>query len=114
MEDQITSATPESSLQVPADATIGSIAEFKDRLLAAIRENQTLTLDLSQIESVDMSFFQVCCAGQRLADELGKSLTLNQESAPAAVRETVMLAGFSRNVGCSIDDESICLWKEEG
>jgi anti-anti-sigma regulatory factor len=100
-------------LLVPADVTVRNAAAFKDRLLAAIEETLTLTLDLSQVESVDMSFFQIVCAGQRLANAMNKTLTLNQQSASESFREAVALSGLVRHGGWSLDVKSSCLWLEE-
>lgn len=110
MEDQ---HSAENRLQVPADATIRNAEALKDLLLGAIREAPGVVLDLSCVESVDMSFFQIVGAGQRLAHASGKTLRLDQVSASEPVREAVTLAGFSRNADCYVEAGDICLWKEE-
>lgn len=113
MTDQVSSATTESTFHVPPDATIRNAADFRNSLLEAIREAPALTLDLSCVESVDLSFFQIVLAAQRMAGEMQKTLTLNHQSASESIRDAFALCGYSSNQGGSPVDESVCLWKEE-
>ncbi|MFO7982746.1 MAG: STAS domain-containing protein [Desulfuromonadales bacterium] len=114
MKDQVSSATTKNTFQVPPDATIRNAAALTDGLREAIRETPALILDLSRVESVDLSFFQILLAGQRMAGAMQKTLTLNPQSVSEVVREAAALCGYSAHLKGSLADEDACLWKEEG
>ncbi|HKL49493.1 MAG TPA: STAS domain-containing protein [Desulfuromonadales bacterium] len=113
MKDQVSSATTESTFHVPPDATVRNAADFRNSLLEAVREAPSLTLDLSCVESVDLSFFQIVLAGRRMAAEMQKTFILNQQSASEPIRDAFALCGYSFDHGGSLADESVGLWKEE-
>lgn len=100
-------------IHVPADVTVKNAAAFKETLLEALQTHAKVSLDLSEVEDVDMSFFQLLCAAHKSAMDGGMDFSCGQKDASAAVREAVSFAGFSRHVGCSFSDASSCLWLEE-
>ena len=98
--------TQPAVLEVRGEATIQHCQEFKDALVAGLKEHPDLVVDCSKVTEVDISCLQLLCAAHRTYQAM--KLTLESLSSLKAVVEP---SGFDRTEGCSFAaDKKSCLW----
>ena len=78
---------------VAAKVTTRTICDFADQIGAAFAADPVVTLDISDVADVDLSFVQLVEAARRKATEPGHALTLDRP-ANAAVTALLHRAGF--------------------
>ncbi|MBF0127151.1 MAG: STAS domain-containing protein [Magnetococcales bacterium] len=101
------SAKAIAHLSVAGDMTIRNAAAFKEALSNAMDPMaQQLTLNLDEVERVDLTTLQILCSAHRQLLKQGKSLMI-AGTLPNALRETMQLAGFA---ACGGDKETSGLW----
>lgn len=87
------------------EQTIRNCAEARDRLLAAIAENDTVVIDCRSLTEADLTLVQTLVAARRSADASGRRLRL---SAPVAgpLQDVLRRGGFTGGAAdaCSADD----------
>jgi len=76
-------------LVIDGDMSIYCAASLKERLLAAVKGNADLELDLSQVTEFDSAGLQVLYLAKREASQAGHALRIVAHSAP--VRELLDL-----------------------
>ena len=84
---------PSTITVVAAKVTTRTIHDFADQLGAAIADDPAVTLDVSAVADVDLSFVQLVEAGRRDASEPGRSLRLDRPANPA-IAALLRRAGF--------------------
>ena len=110
MAESTNKAGASAELIWQGDLTVRRIATLKAELQFALDGHQRLTLRLSDVKEIDLAFLQMLCAAHRYASRNGKEL--NVVGDPGRIfAGTLELAGFSRHVGCALDDDGSCLWK---
>lgn len=90
--------------------TIYSIAEMKAQLVQAYESASSLTLELNEVESVDLSFFQLLCSLHRSALHDKKKVDLKLPVSPL-VRDMMSGMGYERRVSCTEEGEDTCFFK---
>jgi anti-anti-sigma regulatory factor len=73
--------------------TLRAIADPHAALVQALTAGTDVTLDLSDVEEVDLSFIQLILSATRTAAERGLSVTLSAP-APEPVMQTLERGGF--------------------
>ncbi|HEY9011585.1 MAG TPA: STAS domain-containing protein [Devosia sp.] len=75
------------------DPSIKTVAELRDRLTAAITENERVVISAEGAAGIDLSVLQLLASAHRTASTAGKSLSL---AAPAtgALQQALAKAGF--------------------
>ena len=73
--------------------TIRDIDTVRSRLAAALKEHETIEVDCSAAEDVDLSLIQLLIAARRSAAESGKQLTIAQP-ADGVLHAALLQGGF--------------------
>jgi anti-anti-sigma factor len=97
------------TLTVAGSMTIEYAADMRDVLQDAFTQGDTVTVDLTKLEGIDISGLQLLCAAHRTSLAQEKRLIV-QGSKHANVQKSAMLAGYYRHVGCSQDVTKTCIW----
>lgn len=87
------------------------IIKLREEIVAALAGSMDVRLRLVDVSEVDVSFLQLLCAAHRTAVRDRKQLLLTGQL-PAPFVEVLHLAGLNRHVGCSLDCDGSCLWKQ--
>ncbi len=88
--------------------SIEHAAEMKAKLLEALANSESLELDLSDVEEIDLPCLQLVCAAHRSAGKAGKSIDLSGSS--GAVAQAVTAAGLDRSTTCA-NHGGLCIWR---
>lgn len=80
-------------LVVPPDVTFACAPSFAAGLAAFLAEHDDVSLDVDQVDAVDLAFIQLVIAARNQAELDGKTLRLTQP-APEALRQLLHRAGF--------------------
>lgn len=91
------------TLLLSGSLTIQNAIPLKEALLRAVGEVSQLTINLEQVEKLDLTALQLLCVTQRALLEQGKNVT-REGSIPEVVSRIVQESGFSDCVGSG--DES--------
>jgi ABC-type transporter Mla MlaB component len=73
--------------------TVRTVALIHERLLAALRQFPSVTVDLSRAGEIDLSFIQLLLAARKSAAASGKRLSLARP-AEGALRDALVCAGL--------------------
>ena len=84
---------PSKITVVAAKVTTRTIRDFAEQIGAAIAADPVVTLDVSVVADVDLSFVQLVEAARRDVGESGRSLRLNAPANPA-IAALLRRAGF--------------------
>lgn len=102
-----------NTIVAPEGATVRNASEFKMKLQEAFDGHSRVELDLSRVQELDVSLFQLVCSAHRTAENQNKSFTVNLGEASGAVLAAIQQSGLSRHMGCFLDDRGNCPWAEE-
>ena len=97
-------------LRIDGPVTIAQVAELKELLMQAVEQAQTVVVELSRVDQVDIAGMQLFCAAHRLACGCGKELKLS--GGGERFRALAGTAGLDRGSWCSIREKTPCLWTE--
>jgi ABC-type transporter Mla MlaB component len=103
--------TKVKELILKGQLTIQRVFELKESLEKALKQVDTLMINLAEVEEIDLACLQMLCSAHRTATNLNKTLSLLEEY--PRILETAMDAGFIRHVGCTLECNNSCLWKEQ-
>lgn len=110
-ETQRSIAGTEGVLILKGDITISAVSQLKEVLTEAIAETEILTVDLSMVESADVSFLQIICALHRECFSQGKQVCIGEEM-PHGLKQMISRAGYTKQLGCPHGAKQSCLWAE--
>jgi len=99
---------PVRILTLNGDLTITRVGELKALLVEALEQAETVTVDISAIEDVDVAGLQLLCAANRFAAGRGRSITL--VGCGAGVQTLVHTAGLVHGAHCGAGSHPACLW----
>ncbi|MEO5339160.1 MAG: STAS domain-containing protein [Magnetococcus sp. MYC-9] len=102
LDDSGTSGT----LMLSGSLTIQQAMPLKELLLRAVGEVNQLTINMEQVERLDLTALQLLCAAHRDLLKSGKQC-VRQGTLPDALQRAVREAGF---VGCAGEDDVMGLW----
>jgi len=97
------------TLKVAGSLTIEHAADLRESLMDAFAKGNLVTVDLSQVDAIDLSGLQLMCAAHRTSLGLDKRLVVLESTQPG-VQKSAQLAGYYRHVGCSQDVTKTCVW----
>ena len=99
----------EGVLSLMGNLTMLEAQEAKKALLEAIEEVDTLYLDISGIETVDVSFIQLICAAHRECFLTQKKIYM-QGDVSDTMEIFLTKAGYYKQHGCLTGAKTSCLW----
>ncbi len=95
-------------IKLEGDCCVEHAAEIHGKICSAMKEAETVVLDLSGVERADVSLQQLICSAHRSFFRSGRRLVLTGHTA-APVLEVFRTGGFGR--GCFFRREQ-CLFQE--
>jgi anti-anti-sigma factor len=99
-------------LTLEGDMTIARMSDIREALMDMLAKSDDLLLDLSGLESTDMTLLQIICSAHHTAERLKKSFFC--KGAPSeAVSRIAETSGFQRHKACIETKMSGCLWLDE-
>jgi anti-anti-sigma factor len=79
-------------LKISGDVTLVNAAAVKDAVLNALNNSKHVTIDLKEVEGIDLSFLQIYIAARHSADISKKELSM--VNPPEELLTLVEAAGF--------------------
>jgi len=83
----------ERAISFTGEVTISNIAEAHDQLIALLREQQPIVIDVEDLAETDLTFVQLLEAARRKAGESGVGLSLSRP-ATGPLLEVLRRGGF--------------------
>lgn len=75
------------------DVTVSNIVQARDELMAALRQDSPIVVDIDGASEIDLTFVQLMESARRKAAETGRDFTL-RHPAGGAVLEVLRRGGF--------------------
>jgi anti-anti-sigma regulatory factor len=97
-------------VKVSGEMILFHAKEVQAALLQAIDANPQVQIDLAQVTRIDLTAMQLLCAAHRHAGCTKRLFTCALPTA-GSVREAMAVAGYTRHVGCSHDEQGNCIWR---
>lgn len=79
------------------ELTISNTPDFKELIMQRVNSTKALTITTREVESIDLSFYQLLLSIKKTLQEQEKTVNLNL-SLPAEEKELMMQAGFETNL----------------
>ena len=98
-------------IDVGEELTIGVAAGFRERILKELQLSDTVTLNLENIESIDIAGLQLLCSANRSFERHKKAFTLQAGEKLVFLKSFIVAAGYDENEGCPEGDCKRCLWR---
>lgn len=86
--------------------TIQHAVPLQEALVRATNEADPLTINLEQVDNMDLTALQLLCAAHRAWQEQGKEIS-RMGTVPEVVSRIIRESGFS---GCVVSDDALGLW----
>lgn len=96
-------------LSLKGDIMIEDAAQFKDLLMRHMEDTDDLSINVSDVTQVDLSWFQLICSAHRFSNRIEKKFSLDGEI-PENIRTLAIKSGFKRHKGCTFDCGDTCIW----
>jgi anti-anti-sigma regulatory factor len=96
---------PSGTLAFSGQCTIEHAAVMKQALTEALERFEDLDLDMTAVESADLSFLQLVVATQAEMGKRGKSLSASRGTPP-------VVADLADEAGMSLGSYEQCFWKK--
>lgn len=91
------------------DLTVRRISELKNEVEGALQGAGGVSIKIAPDAVCDLTVLQLLCSAHRTASQQGKMLKI-AGTFPESFRKILLLAGFSRHIGCALDVCENCLW----
>lgn len=91
-------ATDSKNIKLGSTLTLDKAAALSAELKTALESEKSLSLDVSEVEDIDLSCLQVLLSARRWAKNTGKSLTLNGLPRDSVVSR-LQICGFLKTTG---------------
>lgn len=88
---------------------IDTSTELKDLLLEQIDKVNSIQLDISALEEVDLAGIQLICSACRKSLDLKKRFNFSG-CVPPVVKEAIAAIGLQRQINCKHNNDLSCLW----
>jgi anti-anti-sigma factor len=95
-------------LVIAGELNIEHAQALKETLLQSLAGTGPLLLNLENVTAIDLSCLQLLCAAHRSWLAANRELAI--ASCSGVFSQTARDAGYSREMGCSIDANRSCLW----
>ncbi len=113
MQHSLTVNTTETGLTgfllLEGNLTMTQVRETHRILFEAIRDVNTLNIELRNIGAMDMSFVQLLCAAHRECLLSGRSIHL-QGDRSENINTLLEKSGYCKQLGCLPGAKESCLW----
>lgn len=110
MEYEIEQNGSEWTFKPVGAVRIADADELKNLLLKAMSSFDTIRIDVSRLEGMDLSVMQILCSSHRTATMQGKTFSFSGDRRPSLI-SIIRLMGFDRDTGCRLDQTQTCIWK---
>jgi anti-anti-sigma regulatory factor len=94
------------------DITQPQVHELRTSFIKALINVDEVVLDLQGVANADLPLIQLLCSAHRSAARLNKRFTF-AGARPDILDTTAGSAGYLRQIGCSLDKDSSCLWTDQ-
>lgn len=100
-------------LAVRGNLGIAVVRKLKDDLLALLKNNDSVVIDLTEVSDIYYSILQLMCSANKYAQKHGKTFKLTGQNAHVVMVEAQSV-GYFRAEGCKdAKDPTRCLWLAE-
>lgn len=89
--------------------TVRRIGELKIEVQGALQGAAGVSIKIAPDAVCDLTLLQLLCSAHRTASQQGKTLKIAGPF-PEQFKMVLLLAGFSRHIGCALDVCENCLW----
>ena len=100
-----------SQIQICGRLAIDTAAELHVLLRSELETANRLTLDLSALETMDLTGIQLLCSACRTATSTGKRFDLSPPPS-TAVRQLIVELGLQRYTTCKHNTDIPCIWHQ--
>lgn len=87
-----------------------SLGEMKETVQKALKNADKVTVNISDIGSIDVAFLQLICSTHQTAEKMKKEITLSSEVSPVYY-DFLKESGFLRNGGCRNRKAKRCFFR---
>ncbi len=112
MEYKFIQQGKEGELSLLGSVTIDQANDLKVALLDALSSSDSVMVDLSKADSIDLACMQLLCSAHHTAGTMGKSFSIDANRPDGVVR-SVSAAGYMRHTGCKYDAARTCVWIDQ-
>jgi anti-anti-sigma regulatory factor len=77
---------------------IEKAAKIKEEILRMLEKNKIVTVNMSRIQEIDLSFIQIIYAARREAGKVGKEFHISGTLSDS-VKNTFLVGGFCKEIG---------------
>ncbi len=112
MEYQFDQQGKEGELSLSGSVTIDHAGDLKVALLDALSGSDSVMVDLSKADSIDLACMQLLCSAHHTAGTMGKSFSIASKRSDGVMR-SVSAAGYLRHTGCKYDAAKTCVWIDQ-
>jgi ABC-type transporter Mla MlaB component len=98
-------------LTLEGDVGIGEAAELRNEIMGVMNESDSLTVDIGNIEKMDISCVQLLCAANRSFEKKSKVFKIDRGKNDMSCRTVLTGTGYDKNGGCHEKICKNCLWK---
>lgn len=77
-----------------AEETIRTVADAYEKTWNAVRQNDTIMLDVSEVTDIDLTFVQLLVSAQKTANAMGKRVSVTG-AISEAFRDVLKRGGFA-------------------
>ena len=96
-------------ITLDGDLTISNAEELRKVLMKSLLEAEDVSIEMENLQNMDLSCLQLLCSAHRSAVRFKKRLCIRGVR-PGTFNDLVAAAGFARSSGCRLDTDKSCLW----
>lgn len=98
-----------TSIRLSGTISSGNVGELLIQLSAIFDRSDKVTIDLSEVRSIDIFGLELFCSCHRSLLFSGKELRITGLDNPA-IRATILSEGRQRTLGCAFNSHHSCIW----
>ena len=98
------------SVTLAGDLTVENASEIRDALIEAIHKEDGISLDISGVTDLDVSFLQIICSLHRTVFKTGKTINIQGEM-PRSIRHAISDYGYICRGDCIYDEQKTCVFR---
>lgn len=100
-----------SFIYLEGDVTIAMASELKDAVLKHIAESQYLTINVENVEELDISCIQLLCSANLTSERKNKKIIMKLGKQKDVFKQMMIESGYDPVDGCPESPCKRCLWK---
>lgn len=98
-------------LAMEKDLTIGVVTDLKERILKELQTSDAVTLNLENIENIDIAGLQILCSANRCFEMNKKTFAIQTGDKFGFFKTFMIESGYDSNGSCPEGTCKMCLWK---